>query len=234
MIEISALDSCIREDLDANAPRAMAVIDPLKVTISNYNAADVEWLDVHNHPKEESMGSRKVPFGRTLYIDKADFREEANKKYKRLVLGSDVRLRNAYVIHADEVIKDAAGNITELKCTYLPETLGENPADGRKVRGVIHWVEATHAVPAEFRVYDRLFSVANPAAEDDFLTVVNPQSLVVKHGLAEPSLKDAVAEKAYQFEREGYYCADSKDSTADKLVFNRTVGLRDSWGKEEE
>jgi len=145
-----------------------------------------------------------------------------------------VRLRNAYVIHADEVIKDADGNIVELKCSYLPETLGENPADGRKVRGVIHWVEATNALPAEFRVYDRLFSVANPAAEDDFLTVVNPQSLVIKHGLVEPSLKDAKAEQAYQFEREGYYCADNRDATADNLVFNRTVGLRDSWGKEED
>lgn len=234
MIEMSALEACIREDLDHSAPRAMAVLDPLKVTITNYPVDQLEWVVSPNHPKEEAMGERKLPFGPVVYIDRADFREEANKKYKRLVLGSDVRLRNAYVIHADEVIKDAAGNITELKCTYLPETLGENPADGRKVRGVIHWVEATHAVPAEFRVYDRLFSVANPAAEDDFLTVVNPQSLVVKHGLAEPSLKDAVAEKAYQFEREGYYCADSKDSTADKLVFNRTVGLRDSWGKEEE
>ena len=150
------------------------------------------------------------------------------------VLNGDVRLRNAYVIHADEVVKDADGNIVELKCSYLPETLGENPADGRKVRGVIHWVEATNALPAEFRVYDRLFSVANPAAEDDFLTVVNPASLVIKQGLVEPSLQNAKAEQAYQFEREGYYCADSKDSAADKLVFNRTVGLRDSWGKEEE
>ena len=234
VIEMSALEACIREDLDAAAPRAMAVLDPLKVTISNYPAEGIEWVDSPNHPKDETMGSRKLPFGPVVYIDRADFREEANKKYKRLVLGGDVRLRNAYVIHADEVVKDDAGNIVELKCSYLPETLGENPADGRKVRGVIHWVEATNALPAEFRVYDRLFSVANPAAEDDFLTVVNPQSLVIKHGLVEPSLKDAKAEQAYQFEREGYYCADNRDSTADKLVFNRTVGLRDSWGKEEE
>lgn len=150
------------------------------------------------------------------------------------MLGGDVRLRNAYVIHADEVIKDEAGQVVELKCSYLPETLGENPADGRKVRGVIHWVEQTQALPAEFRVYDRLFSVANPAAEDDFMATINPQSLVVKHGFAEPSLQHAVAEKAYQFEREGYYCADNKDATAAKLVFNRTVGLRDVWGKEED
>src|SRR5690606_26853721 len=194
VIEMSALEACIREDLDAKAPRAMAVLDPLKVTITNYPADGIEWVESPNHPKDDTMGSRKLPFGPVVYIDRADFREEANKKYKRLVLGGDVRLRNAYVIHADEVIKDADGNITQLKCSYLPETLGENPADGRKVRGVIHWVEATHAVPAEFRVYDRLFSVANPAAEEDFLTVVNPQSLVIKHGLVEPSLKNAKAE----------------------------------------
>ena len=234
VIEMSALEACIREDLDAAAPRAMAVLDPLKVTISNYPADGIEWVEAPNHPKDDTMGSRKLPFGPVVYIDRADFREEANKKYKRLVLGGDVRLRNAYVIHADEVLKDADGNIIELKCSYLPETLGENPADGRKVRGVIHWVEATQALPAEFRVYDRLFSVANPAAEDDFLTVVNPQSLVVKHGMVEPSLQNAKPEQAYQFEREGYYCADNRDSTADRLVFNRTVGLRDSWGKEEE
>ncbi|MBV2128406.1 glutamine--tRNA ligase [Arsukibacterium indicum] len=233
VIEMSALEACIREDLDAAAPRAMAVLDPLKVTITNYPADGIEWLESPNHPKDESMGSRKLPFGPVVYIDQADFREEANKKYKRLVLNGDVRLRNAYVIHADEAVKDADGNIVELKCSYLPETLGENPADGRKVRGVIHWVEAANAIPAEFRVYDRLFSEANPAAAEDFLTVINPESLVVKYGFAEPSLAAAKVEQAYQFEREGYYCAD-RDSAADKLVFNRTVGLRDSWGKSEE
>lgn len=234
VIEMSALEACIREDLDSKAPRAMAVLEPLKVTITNYPADGIEWIDAANHPKDETMGSRKLPFGPVVFIDRADFKEEANKKYKRLVLNGDVRLRNAYVIHADEMIKDAEGNIVELKCSYLPETLGNNPADGRKVRGVIHWVEATQALPVEFRVYDRLFSCTNPAAEEDFLTVVNPDSLVVKHGLAEPSLKNAQPEQAYQFEREGYYCADNCDSSADKLVFNRTVGLRDSWGKEEE
>ncbi|EIW89753.1 glutaminyl-tRNA ligase [Alishewanella agri BL06] len=233
VIEMSALEACIREDLDATAPRAMAVLDPIKVTITNYPADKLEWLTAPNHPKED-MGERKLPFGRELYIDRADFREEANKKYKRLVLGGDVRLRNAYVIHADEVIKNEQGEVVALNCTYLPETLGENPADGRKVRGVIHWVEQSQALPAEFRVYDRLFSVANPAAEEDFISTVNPNSLVVKHGFAEPSLQTAVAEKAYQFEREGYYCADNKDSKPTKLVFNRTVGLRDSWGKDEE
>lgn len=233
VIEMSALEACIREDLDATAPRAMAILDPIKVTITNYPTDQLEWLTAPNHPKED-MGERKLPFGRELYIDRADFREEANKKYKRLVLGGDVRLRNAYVIHADEVIKNEQGEVVALNCTYLPETLGENPADGRKVRGVIHWVEQSQALPAEFRVYDRLFSVPNPAAEDDFISTVNPNSLVVKHGFAEPSLQNAVAEKAYQFEREGYYCADNRDSQPTKLVFNRTVGLRDSWGKDEE
>lgn len=233
VIEMSALEACIREDLDAVAPRAMAVLDPIKVTITNYPTDSLEWLEAPNHPKED-MGQRQVPFAREVYIDRADFREEANKKYKRLVLGGDVRLRNAYVIHADEVIKDEQGQVIELKCSYLPETLGANPADGRKVRGVIHWVEQTQALPAEFRVYDRLFSVANPAAEDDFISTINSQSLVIKHGFAEPSLRNAAAEKAYQFEREGYYCADSKDSSAEHLVFNRTVGLRDSWGKEDD
>ncbi len=233
VIEMSALEACIREDLDATAPRAMAVLDPIKVTITNYPTDQLEWLTAPNHPKED-MGERKLPFGREIYIDRADFREEANKKYKRLVLGGDVRLRNAYVIHADEVIKNEQGEVVALNCTYLPETLGENPADGRKVRGVIHWVEQSQALPAEFRVYDRLFSVPNPAAEDDFISTVNPNSLVVKHGFAEPSLQSAVAEKAYQFEREGYYCADNRDSQPTKLVFNRTVGLRDSWGKDEE
>jgi glutaminyl-tRNA synthetase len=229
MIEASALDACIREDLDAHAPRAMAVIDPLKITLSNYPADQVEWLEVHNHPKEESMGSRQVPFGKVIYIDRADFREEANKKYKRMVTGGEVRLRGAYVVRADEVIKDADGNIIELICSYDPDTLGVNPADGRKVRGVIHWVEASQAKAAEFRVYDKLFTVPNPAAEEDFIAVINPQSLTVKHGFVEPSLVQAKAEQAYQFEREGYYCADNQDFSADNLVFNRTVALRDTF-----
>ncbi|MFN6263754.1 MAG: glutamine--tRNA ligase [Chromatiaceae bacterium] len=232
VIEMSALEACIREDLDAHAPRAMAVLDPIKATLSNFTAADVEWLDVANHPKDEAMGSRKVPFGKVLYIDRADFREEANKHYKRMVTGGEVRLRGAYVIRADEVIKDADGNILELVCSYDPDTLGKNPADGRKVRGVIHWVEASQAKTAEFRVYDRLFSVANPAAEDDFIQVIHPASLTVKQGYVEPSLASAKAEQAYQFEREGYYCLDNRDASADHLVFNRTVGLRDSFAAE--
>ena len=231
IIELSALESCIRDDLNVRAPRAMAVLEPLKVTITNYPDGELQWLNVPNHPNDDSLGQRQLPFGKVVYIDQADFREEANKKYKRLVTGGCVRLRNAYVIQADEVVKDVDGKVIELLCSYLPETLGENPADGRKVRGVIHWVEASQAKPAEFRVYDRLFSVPNPAAEEDFLLCVNPDSLLVKHGLVESSLQQAVAGQAYQFEREGYYCADSKDSGPDQLVFNRTVGLRDSWSE---
>ncbi|MCT8824824.1 glutamine--tRNA ligase [Glaesserella parasuis] len=226
VVEYSALESCIRDDLNTNAPRAMAVINPVKVVIENFEGE--EWLTVPNHPNREELGSRELPFTRELYIDEADFREEANKQYKRLVLGKEVRLRNAYVIKAERVEKDASGKITTIYCTYDPETLGKNPADGRKVKGVIHWVSAVHNKPAEFRIYDRLFTVANPGAEEDICSVVNPTSLVVKQGFVEPSLANAKAEQGYQFEREGYYCLDSKDGSADNLVFNLTVSLKES------
>ena len=226
MVEYSALESCIRDDLNTNAPRAMAVINPVKVVIENFEGE--EWLTAPNHPNREELGSRELPFTRELYIDEADFREEANKQYKRLVLGKEVRLRNAYVIKAERVEKDASGKITTIYCSYDPETLGKNPADGRKVKGVIHWVSAVHNKPAEFRIYDRLFTVANPGAEEDICAVVNPTSLVVKQGFVEPSLANAKAEQGYQFEREGYYCLDSKDGSADNLVFNLTVSLKES------
>ncbi len=226
VVEYSALESCIRDDLNTNAPRAMAVINPVKVVIENFEGE--EWLTAPNHPNREELGSRELPFTRELYIDEADFREEANKQYKRLVLGKEVRLRNAYVIKAERVEKDASGKITTIYCSYDPETLGKNPADGRKVKGVIHWVSAIHNKPAEFRIYDRLFTVANPGAEEDICSVVNPQSLVIKHGFVEPSLANAKAEQGYQFEREGYYCLDSKDGSADNLVFNLTVSLKES------
>lgn len=229
-VEMMALESCIRDDLNENAPRAMAVLDPVKVVIENMSD-DVEMVTMPNHPNKPEMGSREVPFSREVYIDRADFREEANKQYKRLVLGKEVRLRNAYVIKAERVEKDAAGEITTIFCTYDPETLSKDPADGRKVKGVIHWVSAAHALPAEIRLYDRLFSVANPAAAEDFLSTINPESLVIKQGFVEPSLASAQPEKAYQFEREGYFCADSRYSSAEHLVFNRTVGLRDTWAK---
>lgn len=230
-IEMASLESCIREDLNENAPRAMAVIDPVKLVIENYPQGESEMVTMPNHPNKPEMGSREVPFSGEIWIDRADFREEANKQYKRLVMGKEVRLRNAYVIKAERVEKDAEGNITTIFCTYDADTLSKDPADGRKVKGVIHWVSAAHALPIEIRLYDRLFSVPNPGAAEDFLSVINPESLVIKQGYGEPSLKAAVAGKAFQFEREGYFCLDSRYATADKLVFNRTVGLRDTWAK---
>ncbi len=227
VVEYSALEACIREDLNENAPRAMAVIDPVRVVIENFESEAV--LTAPNHPNRPELGERQLPFTKELYIDRADFREEANKQYKRLVLGKEVRLRNAYVIKAERVEKDASGEITTIFCTYDPETLGKNPADGRKVKGVIHWVSATHNHPAEFRLYDRLFTVPNPGAEDDIESVLNPNSLVIKHGFVEQSLASAEAEKGYQFEREGYFCADSKDSRPEHLVFNLTVSLKEGF-----
>ena len=227
VVEYSALEACIREDLNENAPRAMAVIDPVRVVIENFE--DEETLTAPNHPNRPELGERQLPFTKELYIDRADFREEANKQYKRLVLGKEVRLRNAYVIKAERVEKDANGEITTIFCTYDPETLGKNPADGRKVKGVIHWVSAVHNHPAEFRLYERLFTVPNPGAEEDIESVLNPTSLVVKHGFVEQSLGNAEAEKGYQFEREGYFCADNKDSRAEHLVFNLTVSLKEGF-----
>ncbi|MCA6927270.1 glutamine--tRNA ligase [Pectobacterium versatile] len=228
-VEMAALESCIRDDLNENAPRAMAVLDPVKVVIENLPAEHEEFVAMPNHPNKPEMGSRQVAFSREVYIDRADFREEANKQYKRLVLGKEVRLRNAYVIKAERIEKDEHGTITTIYCSYDAETLSKDPADGRKVKGVIHWVSAAHAVPAEFRLYDRLFSVANPGAADDFLSTINPDSLKITQGFVEASLAQAEVEKAYQFEREGYFCADRVYSSAEHLVFNRTVGLRDTW-----
>ena len=227
VVEYSALEACIREDLNENAPRAMAVIDPVRVVIENFEGE--ETLTAPNHPNRPELGERQLSFTKELYIDRADFREEANKQYKRLVLGKEVRLRNAYVIKAERVEKDANGEITTIFCTYDPETLGKNPADGRKVKGVIHWVSAANNHPAEFRLYDRLFTVPNPGAEDDIESVLNPTSLVVKHGFVEQSLANAEPEKGYQFEREGYFCADSKDSRPEHLVFNLTVSLKEGF-----
>jgi glutaminyl-tRNA synthetase len=230
-VEMAALEACIREDLNESAPRAMAVIDPVKVVIENLPAGYEEDVTMPNHPNNPEMGSRQVAFSREIYIDRADFREEANKQYKRLVLGKEVRLRNAYVIKADRIDKNADGEITTLYCSYDPDTLSKDPADGRKIKGVIHWVSATRNVAVEFRLYDRLFSDANPGAADDFLATINPQSLVIKQGFAESSMLDAEPEHPYQFEREGYFCADSRYSSRQHPVFNRTVGLRDTWTK---
>ncbi|WP_372773144.1 glutamine--tRNA ligase [Pantoea sp. WEP] len=231
IVEMASLESCIRDDLNENAPRAMAVLDPLKVVIENLPAGHEEIISMPNHPNKPEMGTREVSFSREVWIDRADFREEANKQYKRLVLGKEVRLRNAYVIRAERVAKDEAGNITCIYATCDVDTLSKDPADGRKVKGVIHWVSAIHALPAEFRLYDRLFSVPNPGAAEDFLTTINPNSLEIKQGFVEPGLRAASALAPYQFEREGYFCADSVYSQPSKLVFNRTVGLRDTWAK---
>ncbi len=226
VVEYSALESCIRDDLNTNAPRAMAVLNPLKIVIENFDGKEI--LTAPNHPNREELGTRELPFTKEIYIDQADFREEANKQYKRLVLGKEVRLRNAYVIKAERVEKDAEGCVTTVYCTYDPETLGKNP-EGRKVKGVIQWVSATDNLSAEFRLYDKLFTVANPGAVEDINEVLNPNSLIIKHGVVEQSLASAKAEQAYQFEREGYYCADSKDSNADNLVFNLTVSLKEGF-----
>ncbi|GAB3033913.1 glutamine--tRNA ligase [Bowmanella dokdonensis] len=228
MVEMGMLEACIRDDLNQNAARAMAVLDPVKVVIENYPADRLEMLTAPNHPSDENMGSRELPFTREIYIEREDFREEANKKFKRLVLGKEVRLRNAYFLKAERVEKDAGGEIQTIYCTYDPETLGKDPADGRKAKGVIHWVSASHGVAAEVRLYDRLFSVPNPAAEDVFTASINPESLKIVQGILEPSLVNAQPGKALQFERLGYFC---KDKHADNLVFNRTVGLRDTWAK---
>lgn len=228
LVEMSMLEACIRDDLNVNAPRAMAVLDPIKVVIENYPEDQTEVLHAPNHPNDESKGTREVPFTRELYIEAEDFRESANKKFKRLVIDKEVRLRNAYFIKANRFDQDAQGNVTTVYCTYDPDTLGKDPADGRKAKGVIHWVSAQHGVPAEIRLYDRLFNVPNPAAEDDYLASLNPDSLVIKQGVVEPSLANLAVGEGVQFERTGYFC---RDSEAQNLTFNRTVGLRDTWSE---
>lgn len=236
-VEMGMLEYSIREDLNARAPRRMGVIHPLKVVILNYPEGRVEQLQAANHPQDESMGQRELPFTRELYIDREDFREEAPKKFKRLVSGGEVRLRNAYVIRCEEVIKDVDGNVIELHCSYDPETLGANP-EGRKVKGVIHWVSAAHGLEAEVRLYDRLFTHPSPdSARDgkDFREYLNPDSLrTVTRCIVEPSLADARPGDQFQFEREGYFCIDMRLSGGSSLVFNRTVTLRDSWAKIEQ
>jgi glutaminyl-tRNA synthetase len=233
-VEMSVLENCVREDLNQRAPRRMAVLHPLKVVIENYPEGEGEILQAANHPQDESMGTRKLPFTRELYIDREDFLEVApNKKFKRLVTGGEVRLRNAYVIRCDEVIKDGDGEIIELRCSYDPDTLSKNP-EGRKVKGVIHWVSAPHAVAAEVRLYDRLFNHPNPGSDKEggeFTDHLNPESLLtLTRCYLEPNLNDAEPGAFFQFEREGYFCADP-DQSHGLPVFNRTVTLRDSWAK---
>lgn len=232
-VEMGLLENSVRENLGENAPRAMAVLKPLKVTIINYPKDKLEEIQAPRHPQKEEMGTRSIFFSKTLFIDQADFRESANKKYKRLVLGKAVRLRNAYVISCEEIIRDDKDEIIELKCRYDENTLGKNP-EGYKAKGVIHWVSESHSKLATIRLYDRLFNVPNPVAQDDFLTVINSDCLeVIADARVELSLTSATSEEVFQFEREGYFCADRYDHSSDNLVFNRTVTLRDSWAKME-
>ena len=230
VVDLAMLEFSIRDDLDKNAPRAMCVLRPLKVVLRNFDG-DVQNLRAPCHPSREDLGQRDLPFGRELWIDRDDFREQAEKDFKRLVLGQEVRLRNAYVIRAEEVVRDASGDIRELVCSYDPDTLGKNPADGRKVKGVIHWVSAAESLDCEIRLYDRLFLDASPdAAEGGFLANLNPRSLDILRGCkAERSLASATAEQRFQFEREGYFCLDPRRGEGDVAVFNRTIGLRDTW-----
>ena len=233
-IEMGVLENSIREDLDKNSPRVMGVLKSLRVVIENYPDDKTEQLEAANHPNNPEMGSREIPFAKTIYIEQDDFMEDPPKKFFRLAPGREVRLRYAYLITCKDVIKDDAGNIIELRCTYDPETRGGKTPDGRKVKGTLHWVSAQHAVDAEIRLYDRLFDVPNPLADkdSDFMLHLNPDSLQkLTNGKVEPGLAHANARQSYQFERQGYFCLDSKDSTPEALVFNRTVTLRDSWSR---
>lgn len=233
VIDLSLLEYCVREDLNKVAERRMAVIDPLKVVITNYPEGKSESFSCVNNPEDEAAGRREVPFGREIYIEQADFMEEPPKGYYRLRPGGEVRLRYGYLIKCEDVVKDEAGNIVELRCTYDPESAGGGSSDGRKVKGVIHWVSAADAVEAEVRLYDNLFAKENPDDVEEgktFTDYLNPTSLVVKRALCERSLGEAKEGDRFQFERVGYFCVD-KDSTAEKLVFNRTVTLKDTWAK---
>ena len=232
VVDVAHLEFCAREDLNKTAPRVMGVLDPLKLVITNYSEGDEEWLTAENNPEDPNAGERQVPFSRELYIEKEDFKEEANRKFFRLKLGGEVRLKNAYIIKAEKAIKNEAGEIIEVHCTYDKDSKSGSGTEAslRKVKGTLHWVSVAHAAKVEVRLYDRLFMVEDPSAdkEKDFLDFVNPNSLELIEAFVEPSLKEAKVEDKFQFQRMGYFCVD-KDSTAEKLVFNRTVTLRDSW-----
>ena len=233
LTDIALLEHCVREELNATAPRYLAVLDPLKVTITNYPAEGVPELDAVNNPEDPSAGSRKLAFTRELYIEKSDFMLEPVKGYFRLAPGREVRLRYGYFIKCEEAVTDADGNVVELKCTFDPETRGGSAPDGRKVKGTIHWVSAETAIPAEVRLYDRLFTVEQPGADGaDFLTQLNPGSVKIVEALIEPAPAGLPAGSSVQFERSGYYCVDP-DSKPGRSVFNRTVTLKDSWGNKQ-
>ena len=235
LIDMSVLENCVRADLDRHSRRALAVLNPLKVVIENYPATKIEQLEAPYHPNRPEMGARMLPFSRVIYIERDDFMEAPPRKFFRLAPGREVRLRYAYFISCHAVIKDEAGHIIELRCRYDPATRGGNAPDGRKVKGTLHWVSAAHALRAEVRLYDRLFTDPRPDAnqpETDWRDCLNPNSMqVIKEACLEPSLSEAEAEARFQFERIGYFCVDNKDSAPGKPVFNRTVGLRDSWAK---
>lgn len=234
LIDVSLLEFHVREHLNRLAPRVMGVLDPLKVVITNYPEGQEEWLTAENSPEDDSLGTREVPFSNALYIEKADFEEQANKKFFRLKLGGEVRLKNGYIIKAESCTKDAKGTITEVQCTYDPKSQSGSGTEEslRKVKGTLHWVSIKHAIPAEIRLYDRLFTDESPDThkDKDFMEFINPNSLTVITGYVEPSLATAKPEDRFQFQRMGYFCVDP-DSTENHLVFNRTVGLRDSWAK---
>lgn len=233
MVDIAMLEHCIREDLNKKAQRVMAVLDPLKVIIDNYPEDQVEYVEAVNNPEDESMGKREVPFSRELYIERSDFMENPPKGYYRLYPGNEVRFKHAYYIKCESFVKDENGNIVEVHCTYDPSTKGGWSHDGRKVKGTIHWISAAHAVTCEVRLYDRLFTKENPddlEEGEDYKVNLNPDSLKVVTAYIEPFIKSAKVGDKFQFDRTGYFCVDP-DSTEDKLVFNRTVSLKDSWSK---
>lgn len=234
LVDFGLLEFCVREDLNKIALRRMVVFDPIKIVLTNYEEGKVELLQSENNPEDENGGFREVPFSRELYIEREDFMENPSKKYFRLAPGQMVRLKSAYIITCDEVIKDAAGNITQLNCSYLSESRSGGDHSGLKVKGTLHWVSVQHAVPVEIRLYDRLFNAENvDAAEGDFKDYINPDSLqIIQTAFVEPALKEANLTDRYQFIRKGYFCLD-KDSTSDKMIFNRTVTLKDAWAKEQ-
>jgi glutaminyl-tRNA synthetase len=233
MVDMAILEACLRDDLNQRAPRKMGVLNPLKVVLENYPEGQTEEFEAVNNPEDPAAGTRKVPFSRVLYIEQEDFREEPPPKYFRLAPGREVRLRNAYYIRCEQVIKDENGQVVELRCTYDPATRGGDSPDGRKVKATIHWVSAAHALPVEVRLYSRLFNNPDPEVSGDFIADLNPDSLqVLTHSLVEPGLKDALPGETYQFERLGYFCVDTT-STPGHLVFNRTVTLKDEWARVE-
>jgi len=234
IIDVSLLEFCVREDLNKTAPRIMAVLNPVKLIITNYQTDKTEFLEAENNPEDPKSGSRKLPFSKTLYIERDDFKEEANKKYFRLTIGKEVRLKNAYIIKAESLIKDGHGEIQEIHCTYDPKSLSGSGTEEslRKVKGTLHWVSVAHAIEAEVREYDRLFSHEAPdGQEEDFMTFLNPLSLNQITAFVEPNISNVQPNDHFQFQRLGYFCVD-KDSTDTKVVFNKTVGLRDNWAKQ--